>query len=290
MATYQRPLSVVLPPKYDKAKDLYSRMAIYFDLHIHDKERDDELLYQYLYHIIYMLTCKANYFHNWEDIDHFALFGATRIYLRAISPTNESGERIKSILNYVKSTLNPMKCDFQKEDFHEVINPDYDTDFNAVKYQESLASDVQSNYNNGLTDDIEKEFKKVPMYIQKVVSQSPYKNDKLLCYKLYMSVLITFLNNVTLNNTTKQKLMKKELTNSDLILKMYEKNSTLNATLWELDTSWKDYIVILTKQLKNLMSISLFKLRQDYELSEEDLNAVIMSAYQTEPRDNSEEM
>ena len=85
--TYNRPDKVYLPPEYDnKAKNIYTRMALYFDLFIYSDKRDDTLLYQYLYHIIYMLACRKKYFVSWEDYDNFALYMATKVYMRYINP------------------------------------------------------------------------------------------------------------------------------------------------------------------------------------------------------------
>ena len=69
--------------QYTKPANLtYTDLCIYFDNNIYKKDRNDFLLFEYLYHIVLMLASKARYFRDFEDYDEFAIFGATRVYLR----------------------------------------------------------------------------------------------------------------------------------------------------------------------------------------------------------------
>ena len=62
---------------YNKPPNMtYTAMCIYFDNNIYTSDRDDNILYQYLYHICYMLACKSRYFRNYEDYDDFALYAS----------------------------------------------------------------------------------------------------------------------------------------------------------------------------------------------------------------------
>lgn len=44
----------------------YTEMAIYIDNHIRDERRDECLIFEYLYHLSYMLARKGSYFHKSE--------------------------------------------------------------------------------------------------------------------------------------------------------------------------------------------------------------------------------
>ena len=74
---YSRPTKVASPKlpeniaKFEKAKDIHSKMAIYFDENFYSNERDDENCYKYMYLIYYMLACKNKYFASYSDYDGY---------------------------------------------------------------------------------------------------------------------------------------------------------------------------------------------------------------------------
>ncbi len=51
---------------------------------------------------------------------------------------------------------------------------------------------------------IEKEIEMLPTIIQKVVLETPYRNNKLLVKNLYLSCIINILKNITLNNKERE--------------------------------------------------------------------------------------
>ena len=62
---------------------------------------------------------KSKIFRNWNDYEEFSLEYASKLYYRLINAKQFLPEdhpfklkKIKSILNYVKKTLNPAKVDF----------------------------------------------------------------------------------------------------------------------------------------------------------------------------------
>ena len=289
--TYHMPVSVSLPEGVgDNAKNIYSRMAIYFDYHIHDENRNDDLLLQYLYHILYMLACKSRYFKTFEEYDGFALFAATRIYLRAITPLEDGSERIKSILNYAKSVLYPMKVDYLKEEYDEVINPNVIAEFNSELFTEKYKDSIKSDYQYGMNEEVCERFKEIPKYIAEVVKTTPFKNDPVMCRRLYMSILITFLKGITLSNKNLAKIKSSQGPLKDsTITSMFYKDEHSSVTLWKIEESLRDYIYVLTREAKRKFSEAIYETTNSYELSDEDVVNIMMTAYNTEPRDDSVE-
>lgn len=57
-------------------------MAIEVDKMMYSKDCDDELMFQYLYHLAYILSVKGRYFTSMTHYDNFAIEVATRVYLR----------------------------------------------------------------------------------------------------------------------------------------------------------------------------------------------------------------
>ena len=272
---------------FNKPSNLtYVDMAIYFDKHIRDENRNDSLLYEYLYHLYYMLACKSRYFHRFEDYDQFALYAATKTYMRAIRNIE-----IKSILNYVKSTLYPMKVDYQKESFNEVLNPDVDSRINPDAIKASIENSIQSDYYYGLADEVVEHMKLLPSYIRKEVDKSPYKSDPVMHRRIYLSVMLTFLSGVTLSNDDVERLQKRDekgLNNDGSIIKMLTKERSRGVILWRLDPSMRDYISLLTTKVRKKFGQEILDIKKSFELTEEDLSAIMLSAYQT-PNDNVRE-
>lgn len=274
----------------------FTKMAMYFDEHLNDRERDDGLLYQYVYHLVYMLARQKNYFQKYEDYDAFAIYAATKIYLRAINqPREDSGSQtkpIKSILNYTKAVLYPMKVDFQKETYEERINPDIDSRIDGEKLLDNMHNAIQSDYQLGLLEEIFSQLEILPRYIEEVVQESPYKNDVLTARRLHMSILISFLKGITISNTGLEKVKIREAKNlktDDVVLKMLEKEKENSTTVWRLNDSMLNYVEVLTNKVRKKFGQDLVELSQSFLLTDAELEAVVMSAYQGDSRDDNEE-
>lgn len=274
----------------------FTKMAMYFDEHINDKERDDGLLYQYVYHLVYMRARQKNYFQSYTDYDDFALYAASKIYLRAIKqPLEDSDSKtkpIKSILNYTKAVLYPLKVDFQKETYEEIINPNIDNRINGDKLLNNMHDAIQSDYQWGLFEEIFSQLESLPRYIEEVVQESPYKNDVLTARRLYMSILISFLKGITISNPGLEKVKKREdknLKTDGVVLKMLEKERENSTTVWRLKDSMLNYVEVLTNRVRKKFGQDLIELSQSFLLNDAELESVVMSAYQGDSRDNNEE-
>lgn len=274
----------------------FTKMAMYFDEHINDEERDDGLLYQYVYHLVYMLARQKNYFQKYTDYDAFAIYAATKIYLRAINQPREDSDSktkpIKSILNYTKAVLYPMKVDFQKETYEEIINPNIDNRINGDKLLDNMHTAIQSDYKLGLFEEIFSQLEILPRYIEEVVQESPYKNDVLTARRLHMSILISFLKGITISNTGLEKVKRREAKNlktDEVVLKMLEKEKENSTTVWRLKDSMLNYVEVLTNKVRKKFGQDLVELSQSFLLTDAELEAVVMSAYQGDSRDDNEE-
>lgn len=51
--TYKKPAGVT-----------YVQMCMYVDANIYKEQKQENLLYEYIYHICYMLACKSHFFHT----------------------------------------------------------------------------------------------------------------------------------------------------------------------------------------------------------------------------------
>lgn len=297
--TYNLPSKVPLPPELDKkAKNIHTRMAVYFDAHIYDEpeKRDDTLLFQYLYHIIYMLACRKRYFSKFADYDAFALFMATRLYMRYINPKHtEKCGKIKSVLNYCKALIGHNKTDFQAETFGEIFgmdskgNPDGMSEFMRNSLEDSIQQAVCAE--QGIDDAVLDELLDFSSAVREVVDESPYRKDTEIYHRLYMSTYISMLNSITLSTPALRRLAGRD-PNMNECMKYYiydaERNNCI--VLWRLDDTYENMVRLFVVKARKKMSHRIGKLRRSMEIDSEDLNAVIMSAYGNTLRDNSEEI
>ena len=296
---------------YKKPKDVsYVQMAQFIDKHAYDENKTplmEQTLFEYMYHLFYMLACKKRYFVQIEDYDNFAKYGATRLYMRYCSPRQfiddenlEDGdkskklEKIRSCLNYIKLIIYGAKVTYQKENYREVINPEVEDSFDPIAYSHRMATIVQQDYYMGMEEDIVTEISKIGHKLDSIINETPYKSDELTVKNLKISCLLTFLNSVTLNNTAarrlKRKINNKKLISDDMIDKLYTKEKENSVILWHLDDSMKDYVQLLVNKVKNLICSRLKDTQQSYELTDNVMEAILMTAFDAyEGEDRNEE-
>ena len=64
-----------------KPKNLkYTTMAIYIDEHVYTDDCNDNLIFEYLYHLSYMLAHQGKFFQTFSDYDDFAIYCATNYF------------------------------------------------------------------------------------------------------------------------------------------------------------------------------------------------------------------
>lgn len=282
---------------YNKPKGItYVDMCKYFDAHIYSDDRDDNTLYQYLYHIVYMLACKKRYFASWAEYDAFALYMSSKVYLRYINPSHQGqDDRIKSVLNYCKNLLYPTKVDFQKETYAEIFGPTpkMDADFSGMR--QDMEDRVQASHIDAgmLLDDLVAEFSGLSKVIRSEVAKTPYALDPIISRRLFMSVLLTMVNGMTLSNPACSKLAKRQKGRPDYdaaVLDALRRERDAAPTLWRLDKSFADTVHILTIKVRRKCGEKIHMVRRGFELSDDDVAAVLASAYGNVLRDDNEEI
>lgn len=298
---FNLPSTVYLPPELDgKAKNLHARMAIFFDNNIYKEpeDRNDTLLYTYLYHIIMMLAKKESYFKTLKDYEDFSCYMATKLYLRYINPehTKKHG-KIKSVLNYCKALLHHTKVDYQRDSFNEIIGVDnkgnYDGTSDALKIQ--LEESIQQSYcdNNSLLEAINDELDNIPDAIKKAVRESHYKEGTSMFHRLYISTLLSFLNCSTLCNSSIKKLQNREergYDNDKFMLDLYKKEAENCIILWRLDNKYYRLVHLLTHKARVKFAQRIINTRESLKMTPDELSAVMMSAYGNTLRDDNEEI
>lgn len=272
--TYQKPADVT-----------YVEMCMYFDAHIYDADRDDNLLYQYLYHIVYMLACKARFFpQNFDEYDDFALYASSRLYMRYPQVVDgkievDEDKKIKSILNYTNATLYPLKVDYQKETYAQIFS--YDDDIKGDTLISNTKLSIQREYAEGIEQAITDSLRLIPKIAKKKIQETPYRNDKLFCKRLYISCLLSLINSMTLSKTKLQKIAKKSDINEreELFLKSLQRERRNAVIVWHLPETYRDLIQVLVNKVRKELDNEITQTKNQFSLSDADLENIMMSAF-----------
>lgn len=268
----------------------YSEMCIFVETEVYKDSYDENLVFEYLYHIIRMLAVKNKLFNDYGHYDGFSVFGATRVFKRLTNKKqfqyDENGEPllkpVKSVLNYIEKTLRLMQNSYMKEEFSTCISKE--------RYEE----EVNYNFNNilsrelcncsisdfGLTlGDIDKTCKKF-------LSTIPYPTNSAEWMNIYTSVMLTFISSITLSNKNKKRIEELSQTNSlkDAHYEAFYKEASYDVVLYHLPQHMHDYILVLCRQLnsiiaKDLQDVLHTKLHFDHLLIEGSKQAFIEEVF-----------
>lgn len=281
---------------FNKPKGMkYTDMAIYIDKHLpeiavpNEHPEVESKIYEYLYHILYALSCKAGYFKNFADYDMFACYGACELFLSMRKKLVNAGKEvrgktvvpIKSSLNFIKATMFPLKVTYQREAFRQIGDPVLDD--SLEEFQMNTRAEIQRSYRNSLAENLDSMLTEFPKIMNKVLSSTPFKRDKLMRKRLQLSIMLTLLDDITLPNRIKTKLNNKliDSDNDKIMLKLvmaYEENPD-NVVLWHLDSGYNTYVRFLTQKIKRELSKELQLAIHDEDLSDDVIDSIINSAY-----------
>lgn len=287
---------------FNKPKNMkYTDMCIYIDKNmplVVNKGENPEIenkIYEYMYHIIYALSCKKCYFKHFEDYDNFALYVAAELYINMRNRYLNAGKIIrgreikpvKSVLNYIKAILFPMRVNYQNQYFTTEIDPSVGQDTSKLTY--NYRESIRLSYNSELEETFKDCLNRFPQLVKNIIDKTPYRNDKLLCRRLYFSCYLSLLDQVTFTNKLKAKLEKKLERNKDAdrgedYIKGVFYDNYINSDsiiLWHLDDSFRDYVSILVHRIKEQFSKEFSCEYHRDDLSENILDSILKSALES---------
>lgn len=255
---------------YVKPKDLkYTTMAIYVD-DVVKKGKDnltreeENKVFEYLYHLSFMLAHKHKYFNSSKYYEDFSVYFATSIMYRLLyNPKlyiyDDSGEplmpHIKSCLNYMKSIIYGRKVAFEQENYSQKFSgASLESEINRSSYL--FSKQIRDTISGFVAVDINLYLKDLGKTIKYILSDSPYKSDRILFKNIYISCLLSVTNSVTLSKKDVDNI--KELYSSpeakqNYINKVYKNNRENCVVLYHLDDSMKDYITVLVRKIYSVV-------------------------------------
>lgn len=274
---------------YTKPKDVrYVDMCIFIDKKVKEgnlSDKDVDLIFEYLYHLSFMLAHKHKYFNEFHYYEEFSIYFATEVMYRLfynpkLKQKDENGEPlltpIKSVLNYMKAILYGRKCAFEAANYSQKIIKEkaefnYNSNINA-KLKDTLVYNTET--------DIDIYLKTLSNEIKNIVYSSfKYKNENILRKNVYISCLLSVVNSFTFTQV--------DLDNIDstyslpdskykYIDKLYKRNRDQCVILYNLPDSYRDYIKITVRRIfKKLQEDIVYLNKDDVEIPDDILSELI---------------
>lgn len=191
----------------------YVDLCIYVDEHAPEiltpgeHPEVENLIYNYIWLLVKALAIKKRMFDNFNDYDGYALYSANRLYFALRKSYANAGKiikgkeikPIKSILNYTKALLYPMKLEYLNEQYALNIKAKTaDKQFDEFAYKQQF-KDI-AWYQQGKYDEFKAEivelFSNFNYLLDKVLKKSPFQANSLEYKKLRISILLNCLQNV----------------------------------------------------------------------------------------------
>lgn len=264
---------------YNKPNDVtYTQMAIYVDNNMYSSNRDDNLCFKYLYLLSYYNAIKGKFFKRSSDYDEYALFVATKVFLRY---DKKDLPPLISCLNYIKNIAYPLKVDYQKSVFAQEFNGNLTKsgDVNSLAYDEKLKAINQQN--DLLKVDSEYYIERIGTVIKDIISKTAYAKDRIVSNNIYITCLLNLLYQLSFNNRNKAKLETKlkklNLSDNDIKEAYTKELATHKMVLFHLDKSMSNLILTLLNKIKKAIVEDLTYLVNDYNMDDIIISKILAS-------------
>lgn len=243
---------------YERRPETCTEMAIWIDNNAYSSTCDDELLYEYLYHVASIIARKYAFFETAVDYDEFSLYAASRLFSRLKHKkqfeTDENGnpkmKKIKSILNYVKKVLTHLKTDFEYT--FRIESKDVDIvsteTFNLGSYIAEETSPFDRLEFSASLDNI-------AMIVKAHLKKIPVKYASAEWMNIYISCLLTLIDSITfptylLNDVHPESVHLREAKFNNI----YQELRNQPPTLYHLPESMSNYICVLVNELRHVIA------------------------------------
>lgn len=266
---------------YKKPNNLkYTTMAIYIDENIYKPDHDQETIYKYLYFLAIMLAHKENLFNIKDEYEEFAIYYASQLYLRLTNKKqfeyNDAGEpklkRVKSILNYMKSTIGQRAAGFHKYEYDYTSNKI--TDDVAVSYSFRQLVSESTDFLGRV--EFEACLGDIIKGLRAYLTHIPYSENSIIYNNIYLSCLLSFLNSIVLDSKSLKKLSNSY--SPDQLEALYRKQNKDFVILFHLPAEMRGYIQALTNGMKHYIAKDLSWQGRDYISSHSNMLSLLANS------------
>ena len=261
---------------FKKPNDMkYTDMCVFIDQNVPkiinpgENPELENTIYNYLWLLVKALAIKKCMFKNFQDYDMYSYYAANRLFLALRKNQLNQGKTIKgklirpikSCLNYTKALLYPMKIEYQRESFKEIIEEEFvSTKFDALAFKERLKDNARAStgVNHHFGEYVRDALKKSNYILDKVLQKSPFNSSTPEYQNLKISILLTSIQVLK----TKKKLVA----------------SPQSIILWHLPKSMSNYTRVLLKEFFMALKLEIIDCYKEADLSDGDLEKIISTA------------
>jgi hypothetical protein len=232
----------------------------------------EETVYNYLWLLVKALAIKKCMFKKFEDYDGYSFYAATRLFLALRKNYLNQGKiikgkqirPIKSCLNYTKALLYPMKIEYQRETFREIIEEEFvSKKFDAFAYKEQLKGGVRDSTEtrSQLSMYLQGALSQQSLLLNEILKKSPFGDSTSEYKNLKMSILLTSINILQ----TKKKLV---VTDQQCI------------TLWHLPKNMTTYVRLLVKEYFTAIKLEIMDCYKEANLDDDMLETILQANWE----------
>jgi hypothetical protein len=252
----------------------YTEMCIFIDENVPkivnpgENPELENTIYNYLWLLVKALAIKKCMFSDFKDYDMYAFYAANRLFFALRKNQLNQGKTIKgklirpikSCLNYTKALLYPMKIEYQRESFKEIIEEEFvSKKFDAFTYKEQLKNNARGY--SGVTYQF-KEYLREALsqngtLLEQVLQKSPFNKTTTEYQNIKISILLTSIQILK----TKKKL----------------DEAPQSIILWHLPKSMTGYTKVLLKEFFTALKLEIMDCYKDSDLSDTELENILSS-------------
>jgi hypothetical protein len=253
----------------------YTDMCIFIDENVPkivnpgENPELENTIYNYLWLLVKALAIKKCMFTDFQDYDMYAFYAANRLFFALRKNQLNQGKTIKgklirpikSCLNYTKALLYPMKIEYQRESFREVIEEEFvSKKFDAFAYKEQLKDRARDSA--GVTMQFKEHLQEALIQngniLDQILKKSPFNESTPEFQNLKISILLTSIQ----------------------ILKNKKKLDAApsSVVLWHLPKSMANYTKVLLKEFFMALKLEIMDCYKTADLDDHDLENILYSA------------
>lgn len=272
--TYKKPLGV-----------RYTDMAMWIDENAYSDNCKDDTLFEYLYLLTEMLARKYQFFKKADYYDEFSLHCATYFFNRLKNKKQYEFDcngnpklcKIKSILNYIKQTIRARKVDFEQDNFNQTYLSYEDCDAHDVDRDRILMAYKSYHDYNGC--EFSMCLETLPRCVFETCKRTPYFGVKEVFDDLYVSVLLTILNQITIPDDEIRKLIESNGQVDEFYVDhLYEyTDPTKSVVAYGACKQMTNYILFLANRSKKTLARDLSAVVHSWEPSDAVIDSLIMN-------------
>lgn len=249
----------------------YTDLCIYVDEHAHEivdgsNPQVEDTVYNYIWLLVKALAIKKRMFETFDDYDGYAMYSANRLFFALRRSYLNEGKiikgkeikPIKSILNYTKALLYPMKLEYLHEQYNTKTKAELvDSKFNEFTYRQQLRERVweQQGGAEEFKSNTEGLFKHIGSLLDEVLEKAPFKPDSVEYKKLKISILLNCIQN----------LKNRKGINTEPI----------TIIVWKLPKSMSNYIKIFIKEFGSKIKYEIMSLYDSELVDDKTLDYMI---------------